>query len=131
MSPDQPPLAGATSLAPRQVRIMDHWSYLLAWLGGCVSIGTFAMGASLVGQLSGPQAALAMALGCLVIALALTLNGAAGHRYGIPFMVQARPAVRRWRVDPVVSGAWCVRCPRWSGTAFKAGWEPLRSTRPG
>jgi NCS1 family nucleobase:cation symporter-1 len=71
---------------------MDRWSYLLAWLGGCVSIGTFAMGASLVGQLSGPQAALAMVLGCTVIALALTLNGVAGHRHGIPFMVQARPA---------------------------------------
>ncbi len=92
MSPDQPPLAGASPLAPRPVRIMGRGSYLLAWLGGCVSIGTFAMGASLVGQLNGPQAALAMALGCLVIALALTLNGAAGHRHGIPFMVQARPA---------------------------------------
>ena len=36
--------AGEESLAPQTTRIMDKWSYLLAWLGGCVSIGTFAMG---------------------------------------------------------------------------------------
>lgn len=35
---------GEESLAPQQTRIMGKWSYLLAWFGGCVSIGTFAMG---------------------------------------------------------------------------------------
>lgn len=84
--------AGDESLAPQQTRIMDRWSYLLAWLGGCVSIGTFAMGSSLVGQLNMLQAAVAIAVGCFVIGVALAINGAAGHKYGIPFMVQARSA---------------------------------------
>lgn len=84
--------AGEESLAPQQSRIMDRWSYLLAWLGGCVSIGTFAMGSSLVGQLNMLQAVVAISIGCFVIGVALAINGAAGHKYGIPFMVQARGA---------------------------------------
>jgi len=83
---------GDESLAPQQVRIMDRWSYLMAWLGGCVSIGTFAMGSSLVGQLNILQASVAITIGCVVIGVALTVNGVAGHRYGIPFVVQARGA---------------------------------------
>lgn len=83
---------GEESLAPQQTRIMGKPSYLLAWMGGCVSIGTFTMGSSLVGTLSLVQAAVAMAVGCLVIAVGLAVNGAAGHRYGIPFMVQVRSA---------------------------------------
>lgn len=81
---------GEESLQPQKVRIMGRWSYLFAWMGGCVSIGTFTMGSSLVGQLNLIQAILAMAIGCLVIALGLVLNGAAGYKFGIPFMVQAR-----------------------------------------
>lgn len=92
MSEAQDKAAGEESLAPQEVRIMDRWSYLLAWLGGCVSIGTFAMGSSLVGTLNLLQAAVAIAVGCFVIGVALTINGAAGHKYGIPFMVQARSA---------------------------------------
>ncbi|WP_281915817.1 NCS1 family transporter [Caldimonas thermodepolymerans] len=84
--------AGEESLTPQHTRIMDPWSYLMAWLGGCVSIGTFAMGSSLVGQLNMLQAIIAIAIGCFVIGVALTINGAAGHKYGIPFMVQARSA---------------------------------------
>ena len=56
MSESHDKSAGEESLAPQQTRIMDKWSYLLAWLGGCVSIGTFAMGSSLVGQLNMLQA---------------------------------------------------------------------------
>lgn len=83
---------GEESLAPQQVRIMGRASYFLAWFGGCVSIGTFAMGSSVVGTLNLLQATLAIAIGCFVIGLALTINGAAGYKYGIPFMVQARSA---------------------------------------
>lgn len=92
MSTHDDKAAGEESLAPQQTRIMDRWSYLLAWLGGCVSIGTFAMGSSLVGQLNMLQAVTAIAVGCFVIGVALAINGAAGHKYGIPFMVQARSA---------------------------------------
>lgn len=84
--------AGQESLAPQQQRIMGRVSYLLAWFGGCVSIGTFAMGSSIVGTLNLLQTALAISIGCFVIGIALALNGAAGYKYGIPFMVQARSA---------------------------------------
>lgn len=83
---------GAESLAPQQTRIMGRGSYFLAWFGGCVSIGTFAMGSSVVGTLNLLQATLAIAIGCFVIGIALAINGAAGYKYGIPFMVQARSA---------------------------------------
>lgn len=84
--------AGEESLAPQQERIMGRVSYLLAWFGGCVSIGTFAMGSSIVGTLNLLQTALAIGIGCFVIGIALAVNGAAGYKYGIPFMVQARSA---------------------------------------
>ncbi|MCS2609806.1 NCS1 family transporter [Halomonas dongshanensis] len=83
---------GDESLAPQQTRIMGRGSYFLAWFGGCVSIGTFAMGSSVVGTLNLLQATLAIAIGCFVIGVALAINGAAGYKYGIPFMVQARSA---------------------------------------
>lgn len=84
--------AGAESLAPQKTRIMGRTSYFLAWFGGCVSIGTFTMGSSVVGTLNLVQATLAIAIGCFVIGVALAINGAAGYKYGIPFMVQARSA---------------------------------------
>jgi len=81
---------GEESLAPQNERIMDPWSYLFAWLGGCVSIGTFTVGSGLVGTLNLLQTVVAIAIGCTVIGVALMINGQAGHKYGIPFMVQAR-----------------------------------------
>ena len=83
---------GEESLAPQKTRIMGRTSYFLAWLGGCVSIGTFTMGSSIMGTLNLLQATLAIAIGCFVIGAALAINGAAGYKYGIPFMVQARSA---------------------------------------
>lgn len=61
-------------------------------MGGCVSIGTFTVGSGLVGTLNLLQTFSAIAIGCLVIGVALMINGQAGHKYGIPFMVQARSA---------------------------------------
>ena len=83
---------GEESLAPQKERIMGRWSYLFAWLGGCVSIGTFTIGSGLVGTLNLLQTFIAIAIGCTVIGLALMINGAAGHKFGIPFMVQTRTA---------------------------------------
>ena len=83
---------GDESLAPQKTRIMGRTSYLAAWMGGCVSIGTFTVGSSLVGTLNLLQAVLAVSIGCLVIGIGLAINGAAGHKYGIPFVVQARSA---------------------------------------
>ena len=83
---------GQESLAPQTTRIMDPWSYLFAWLGGCVSIGTFTVGSGLVGTLNLLQVVIAITIGCTVIGAALMINGRAGHKYGIPFMVQCRSA---------------------------------------
>lgn len=83
---------GEESLAPQNTRIMDPWSYLFAWLGGCVSIGTFTIGSGLVGTLNLLQTFVAITIGCVVIGVALMINGQAGHKYGIPFIVQARSA---------------------------------------
>lgn len=77
-------------LQPTKERIMDPLSYTASFMGGCVSIGTFSMGASLIGVLTVTQAIIAMAIGCLVIAIALVLIGNCGHKYGIPYTVQLR-----------------------------------------
>src|SRR5690606_36499537 len=83
---------GEESLAPQTTRIMDPWSYFFAWLGGCVSIGTFTVGSGLVGTLNLLQVFLAIAIGCTVIGIALMINGPAGHRAVSPSMRQARSA---------------------------------------
>ena len=77
-------------LQPTKKRIMGPLSYTASFMGGCVSIGTFSMGAGLIGTLTVTQAIIAMAIGCLVIAIALAIIGEAGHIYGIPFTVQLR-----------------------------------------
>jgi NCS1 family nucleobase:cation symporter-1 len=77
-------------LQPTKERIMGPVSYAASFLGGCVSIGTFSMGASLIGALTIPQAIIAMAIGCVVIAIALVLIGNCGHKYGIPYIIQLR-----------------------------------------
>ena len=69
---------GEETLAPQRERIMDPWSYLFAWLGGCVSIGTFTVGSGLVGTLNLIQTVVAIAIGCTVIGLALMINGLGG-----------------------------------------------------
>ena len=77
-------------LQPTQKRIMGGLDYTASFMGGCVSIGTFSMGAGLIGTLTVLQAILAMAIGCLVIAIGLTVIGQAGYKYGIPYVVQIR-----------------------------------------
>lgn len=77
-------------LQPTKKRIMDPVSYAASFMGGCVSIGTFSMGAGLIGALTVTQAILAMVIGCLVIAIALVIIGQCCHKYGIPFTVQLR-----------------------------------------
>ncbi len=77
-------------LQPTKKRIMGPVSYGASMMGGCVSIGTFSMGAGLIGALTVPQAVLAMTIGCLVIAVALVFIGNCGHKYGIPYTVQLR-----------------------------------------
>ena len=89
ISPEVREIANS-ELLPTKERIMNSGSYTAAFLGGCVSIGTFSMGASLIGILNLTQAITAMVVGCLVIAIALVLVGNCGHKYGIPYTIQLR-----------------------------------------
>lgn len=45
----------------------------------------------MVGTLNLLQTFVAIAIGCTVIGIVLMIDGQAGHKYGIPFMVQAHP----------------------------------------
>lgn len=84
---------GEESLYPQEKRILDNKSYLLAWIGGCVFIGYFMLGASLVppvGQLNLLQAIVCISVSALIVSICFNINGQAGHKYGIPFVVQMR-----------------------------------------
>ncbi|RGY99835.1 NCS1 family transporter [Clostridium sp. AM58-1XD] len=81
-------------LRPSDTRVMDPVSYTFAWIGGNISVAIFMVGASLVppaGSLNLVQAFLALLIGLTLTAIVLTINGAPGHKYGIPYVVQARP----------------------------------------
>ena len=81
-------------LRPSDTRVMDPVSYTLAWIGGNISVAIFMVGASLVppaGKLYLLQAFIALLIGLSLTAVVLTINGAPGHKYGIPYVVQARP----------------------------------------
>ena len=77
-------------LLPTKERIMGKLSYLCMWMSGCVVIGTFTAGSTVFGVLNLTQSIIAMVIGCICIALALVLNGRAGHTYGIPMTIQMR-----------------------------------------
>ncbi len=80
------------SLYPVKERILDNWSYLFAWLGGCVSIGTFTLGSSMTHELNIIQALVAMFIGATVVAVGLVFNGKFSHKYGVPYTIQLRSA---------------------------------------
>lgn len=74
-------------------RILGKYSYLFAWLGGCISIGTFALGSSVVESgLNLTQAGLAMLLGSLILIVGLVLNDRLSYATGIPYVIQLRSA---------------------------------------
>ena len=83
-------------LQPTKKRIMGPLSYAASFMGGCVSIGTFSMGAGLIGALTVGQAILAMVIGCLVIAVALVIIGNCGHKYGLHHLRQCSRPVKRY-----------------------------------
>ena len=74
-------------------RIMGPGSYLMAWLGGCVSIGNFSLGSSLVGGgLNLMQVILAIALGSGLVCICLVINDKLCYTTGMPYVVQLRSA---------------------------------------
>lgn len=78
---------------PYDRRILGKYSYLTAWLGGCISIGTFALGSSIVETgLTLLQAGLAMLLGSLILIVGLILNDRLSYKTGIPYVIQLKSA---------------------------------------
>lgn len=74
-------------------RIMGPISYLMAWLGGCVSIGNFSLGSALVGGgLNLMQVILAIALGSGLVCVCLVINDKLCYTTGMPYVVQLRSA---------------------------------------
>ena len=78
---------------PDNKRIMDLLSYLFLWLGGCVSIGTFALGSGQLEKgLNLTQAFVAMLIGSLLLIVCLCLNDQMSYKNGIPYAVQLKSA---------------------------------------
>lgn len=78
------------SLYPVEERILDNWSYLFAWLGGCISIGTFTLCSSMTHELNIIQALAAMFIGATVMAVGLVFNGRFSHKYGVPAIIRIK-----------------------------------------
>ncbi|MGL5260136.1 MAG: NCS1 family transporter [Lachnospiraceae bacterium] len=78
---------------PANKRILGISSYLFAWLGGCVSIGTFTLGSSVVETgLNLYQAFLAMLIGSLILIIGLVVNDRLCYKTGIPYVIQLKSA---------------------------------------
>ena len=77
----------------KKYRILGPVSYLMAWLGGCVSIGNFSLGSALVGGgLNLMQVALAVALGSGLVCVCLVINDKLCYTTGMPYVAQLRSA---------------------------------------
>ncbi len=82
-----------SDLLPQKSRTLGPFSYTMSWIGAVININSFMMGAALVpptGVLNLVQAVVAMLVGVGIILVLMTLNGEPGHKYGIPFIMQAR-----------------------------------------
>lgn len=78
---------------PPDKRILGKWSYLFAWLGGCISIGTFALGSSVSEKgLNLLQAGVAMIIGSLILIVGLVLIDQFGYKTGSPYVYQLKSA---------------------------------------
>ncbi|MDO5033462.1 MAG: NCS1 family transporter [Eubacteriales bacterium] len=74
-------------------RIMNWPSYLMLWLGGCISIGTLTMGsAQLEKGLNLLQVFLAVTIGSTILVLGICLNDHFGYKHGAPYAVQLKSA---------------------------------------
>ena len=89
------PKKQASSLAPipEKDRIMSWGSNTMLWLGGCISIGTLAMGsAQLEKGLNLMQIFLAVLIGTLILVVGICMNDQFGYTTGAPYAVQLKSA---------------------------------------
>ena len=78
---------------PPEKRIMSWGSNTMLWLGGCISIGTLAMGSSqLENGLNFLQLFLAVLIGSTILVVGITLNDQFGYKTGAPYAVQLKSA---------------------------------------
>ena len=78
---------------PEKNRIMGWGSNTMLWLGGCISIGTMAMGsAQTEAGLNLLQLLLAVAIGSLILVIGISMNDQFSYKTGAPYAVQLRSA---------------------------------------
>lgn len=83
------------SLAPIQEkdRIMGWGSYLMLWLGGCISIGTLTMGSAQLDKgLNLMQVFLAVLIGSTILVVGICLNDRFSYKSGAPYTIQLKNA---------------------------------------
>lgn len=78
---------------PEKERIMGWGSNTMLWLGGCISIGTLAMGsAQMEAGLNLLQLFLAVAIGSMILVVGIAMNDQFSYKTGAPYAVQLRSA---------------------------------------
>lgn len=85
----------AATLAPLapEDRSMNWVSYVMLWLGGCISIGTLAQGsAQLEAGLNLVQLFLAVTIGSLILVVGIALNDRFSYETGAPYSIQLKSA---------------------------------------
>lgn len=78
---------------PSNARIFSTGSYVLMWWSSLIVIQAFVLGQGFLppnGSMNVFQAFLVMFLAGLVAVVMFSLNGDAGNRYGIPYLIQSR-----------------------------------------
>jgi len=78
---------------PSNARIFSTGSYILMWWSSLIVIQAFVLGQGFLppnGSMNIFQAFLVMLLAGLVAVVMFSLNGDAGNRYGIPYLIQSR-----------------------------------------
>lgn len=85
----------ASSLKPIQEkdRIMGWGSYLMLWLGGCISIGTLTMGSAQLDKgLNLLQVFLAVLIGSTILVIGICANDRFSYKSGAPYAIQLKSA---------------------------------------
>lgn len=74
-------------------RIMGWGSYLMLWLGGCISIGTLTMGSAQLDKgLNLLQVFLAVLIGTTILVIGICVNDKFSYTSGAPYAIQLKSA---------------------------------------
>lgn len=85
--------AGTLKPLGKHERSMNWVSYVMLWLGGCISIGTLAQGsAQLEAGLNMWQLLLAVTIGSLILVIGIVFNDRFSYETGAPYAIQLKSA---------------------------------------